>query len=249
MAEQESGRSAMLSPTDFDALYQGRGVSYGDTGLRLDVVPWQLDEPQPLIVELEGAGEVVDPVLECGCGLGDNALFLAGRGHSVTAFDASATAIERDRAKADAAGTVVDFVVADATTLEGIPSGFRTVIDSAMLHCLTDDQRRDYLTALRRVCEPGARLHVLCFQAEMTKTLPLPGSLDEPSLRRAFADTGWRIRRMRTRRYTTGMTRQAWKEHIPAEMSEALLPELHSPAGVDEQGRALMPIWQITAEL
>ncbi len=151
-ANQRSGKaSATLSGAVFDDLYQGRGLAYGDGGARIDVIPWQLDGPQPLIVEVEEAGEITDPVLECGCGLGENALYLARRGHQVTAFDAAATAIEQDRAKASSEGIAVTFVVADATTLTGLPGGFRTVIDSAMLHCLTDEQRLAYLAALRNV--------------------------------------------------------------------------------------------------
>lgn len=234
---------------DFEALYQGRGVSLGADGPRMEVIPWQLDGPQPIIAELESAGEIVDPVLECGCGLGDNALFLAERGHQVTAFDAAPTAIERSRAKAAAAGVPVNFVVADATTLHGISGGFRTVVDSAMLHCLDEDQRRHYLAALRRVCEPGARLHVLCFKGEPTGNLPLPASLDESSLRRDFGDGGWRIQRLQTVRYTTGLTREALTEQIPAGAGGVFPPDLDAPGSVDEQGRVLLPMWQITAEL
>lgn len=219
---------------DFEALYQGRGAEYG--GERMDVIPWQLDAPQPIIIELADAGEITGPVLECGCGLGDNALFLAGRGYDVTAFDAAPTAIERDTAKATAAGVSVNFLVAEATTMHGIPDGFRTVIDSAMLHCLDADQRRAYLTALRRVCAPGATLHVLCFQGVVGTALPLPASLDEQSLRAAFAD-GWTIRRFQPRHYTTALTRAAWDQQLPAGMA----------GGVDDDGRVLLPVWQITA--
>ena len=225
----------MSSPLlNFDELYQGRGLAYGD--IRMDVIPWQLNGPQPIVVELADAGEITGPVLECGCGLGDNALFLAGRGHEVTAFDIAPTAIERDTAKAAAAGLSVRFLVADATTLDGIPTGFRTVIDSAMLHCLDEDQRRAYLTGLLRVCAPGARLHALCFRGDITGAFPLPAPLDEPSIRAAFP-AGWTIERFRPRQYTTALTTDAWGRRLPADMAGA----------VDEHGRVLLPIWQITA--
>ncbi|WP_411139688.1 class I SAM-dependent methyltransferase [Streptomyces sp. x-80] len=230
---------------DFEAVYQGREISYGADDHRTDLIPWELDAPQPLLVELEAAGEITGPVLECGCGLGDNALFLAGRGYEVTAFDAAPSAIERSRAKATAAGSAVTFTVADATELRGIPGGFRTVVDSAMLHCLNTDQRRAYLAGLRRVCTPGATLHALCFRGELAARLKMPAATDEHSLREAFRD-GWTIRRMESRDYTTGLTRQVWEDLMPAASGAA---ERDDTVTVDQHGRVLLPFWQITAEL
>ncbi|MEW1660793.1 class I SAM-dependent methyltransferase [Streptomyces sp. NPDC093707] len=232
---------------DFEAVYQGREIAYGADDRRSDLIPWRLDAPQPLVVELEAAGDIAGPVLECGCGLGDNALFLAGRGYEVTAFDAAPSAIERSRAKATAAGTPVTFTVADATELRGVavPGGFRTVVDSAMLHCLDADQRQAYLAGLRRVCAPGAQLHVLCFRGELADRLGMPADMGERGLREAFAGA-WTIRRMEPRRYTTGLTLQEWQKLTP-EVSG--VPEQDDTVTVDREGRILLPFWQITAEL
>jgi ubiquinone/menaquinone biosynthesis C-methylase UbiE len=193
------------------------------------------------------SGEIVGPVLECGCGLGDNALFLAERGFQVTAFDAAATAIEQDRAKAEERGLSVDFVVADATTLAGIEGEFHTVVDSAMMHCLDDAARRDYLAALRRVCLPGARLHVLSFTDASAAIFPLPASLDEASLRRLFSD-GWRLERMAPGHYSTAITPAAMRETFSFE-GGAVPPMMDAGYRLDEQGRVLVPMWQITARL
>ncbi|MGH3499526.1 MAG: class I SAM-dependent methyltransferase, partial [Nocardioidaceae bacterium] len=180
--------------------------------------------------------------------LGENAMFLAGKGYAVTAFDASNAAIERNRAKARAAGSSVRFMVADATSLEGVPGGFTTVVDSAMLHCLTDEQRRTYLDGLRRVCRPAARLHVFCFQTGSADALQMPASMDEASLRHAFRECGWNIHRMQTRRYATMMTRRQAHEQMPEVLRENLIPDLDKQ-DMSEQEGVSCPVWQITARL
>ena len=230
---------------DFDALYQGKSVTLADGGQQLDTIPWRLDGPQPLVVELADAGEFTGPILESGCGLGDNALFLAERGYEITAFDAAPTAIEQDKAKAAARGLKVDFTVADATKLDGIEGGFNSVLDSAMMHCLTDEQRRDYLAALHVVCNPGAALHILCFPDITEALFPMPGHTDEASLRRDLGEH-WRIDRLQMRGYATSFTPEQWAATMPP-AAAAFLPAADSPAGLDANGRVLLPIWQIRA--
>ena len=225
---------------DFDALYQGRSVAVGD--VELDVVPWRLDGPQPIVVELADAGEFTGPVLESGCGLGDNALFLAERGLEITAFDAAPTAVAQASAKAAERGLKVDFAVADATRLDGIDGRFNSALDSAMMHCLTDEQRRDYLAALHAVTNPGAVLHILCFPEQTEALFPMPGHTDEASLRRDLGQH-WRIDRMQMRGYATAFTPERWAAAMPPEATAFLSGD----SAVDAQGHVQLPIRQIRA--
>jgi SAM-dependent methyltransferase len=220
---------------DFDALYQGKPVQMGEDGPKLEGIPWQLDGPQPLVIELAEAGEFTSPVLEIGCGLGDNAIFLAERGLKVTAVDAAPTAIAQNQAKAAARGVDVTFAVADATVLDGVGDGFASALDSALMHCLNGDQRRSYLAALHDRCQSGARLHILCFPDTIGAFFPLAADTDEASLRRDLGEH-WRVERMEIRRYTTNFTREQWLAMVPDTTVE-----------FDDNGRALLPIWQITA--
>ncbi|MFI9380752.1 class I SAM-dependent methyltransferase [Kutzneria sp. NPDC052558] len=220
---------------DFDALYQGKSVQMNDDGPTVEIIPWQLDGPQPLVVELVEAGEFTGPVLEIGCGLGDNALYLAEQGLKVTAVDAAPTAIEQNRAKAAARGADVTFAVADATVLDGVGDGFASALDSALMHCLDADQRRAYLAALHDRCRPGARLHILCFPPAIGDFFPLGAETDEASLRRDLGEH-WRVERMEIRRYTTAFTKDQWQTMVP-----------NSEVESDDDGRILLPIWQITA--
>src|SRR6185312_17428874 len=98
------------STESFDKLYRGEPAVEGapaPTG-----VPWDIRAAQPRLMELEALGGITGEVLDIGCGLGDNAIFLASRGHSVTGLDGSPTAIERARDRAVAAGVSVTFSVA-----------------------------------------------------------------------------------------------------------------------------------------
>ena len=232
----------IAQPGQFDALYRGEGATFG--GEHMAVAPWQLDEPQPVVLEIAD-GDLPDPVLECGCGVGDNALALAARGRRVTAVDASPAAIEQCRDKASRRGLDVTFQVADATALDGVGAGYRTVLDSALLHCLDRPRRRAYLAALHRVSAPGARLHLLCCDEQAPATMPLAGGLDEASLRADLAPH-WRVESMRRRRYTTGLTRAVWHTTMTPIVG-AYPGDLDRPGAVDEHDRVRLPIWQILA--
>lgn len=253
MTEQDVARQAggplsggsTANTAEFDALYRGETASFGHPGVSMSAIPWQLDGPQPLVRGLVDDGEITDPVLDAGCGLGDNALLLAERGYRVTGFDASPTAIERCRRKAAERGLDVEFLVEDATELTGLPSGVATVVDSALYHCLDRPQRRAYLEALQRICVPGARLHLLCFGPEASAVLPIPDGLDEASLR-ADLESGWRIEEFTSARYTAGLTRSDWQENIVPLVGE-FPRDLQRPEAVDDQDRVLLPIWQIRA--
>ena len=149
------------SPETFDKLYRGEPTIEGappPTG-----IPWDVHQAQPRLMELEALGGFSGEVLDIGCGLGDNAIYLASRGHSVTGLDGSPAAIEEARRRAAAAGVTVNFDVADATALSGYEGRFDTVVDSALYHCLDDEGQQAYIAALYRVTRPGARLHLSCF--------------------------------------------------------------------------------------
>lgn len=145
-------------------------------------------------MELEALGGFSGEVLDIGCGLGDNAIYLASRGHSVTGLDGSAAAIEQARTRAAAAGVSVTFQVADATDLRDYTDRFDTVVDSALYHCLDDDGRQAYAAGLYRATRSGARLHLYCFSDGNINGLLAPmGAVSAPELRDTLTASGWRI--------------------------------------------------------
>jgi cyclopropane fatty-acyl-phospholipid synthase-like methyltransferase len=147
--------------------------------------PWDIGRPQGEIVKLLERGEIRGTVLDVGCGTGENALWLAAQGRTVTGVDASPTAIERARAKAAERGLAVPFLVADALQLRRLHHYFETVIDCGLFHTLTDEQRRPYAHSLTEVLSPGGVLHVLCF-SDAEPEGPGPRRVQEYDLRATF---------------------------------------------------------------
>src|ERR1700727_2620914 len=146
---------------DFDALY--RGESPGEGMAPMATPPWDTKAPSESVIARQTSGWVHGDVLDVGCGLGDNAIYLAEHGYTVTGLDISPTALMTAKQRAKDAGVDVTFAVADSTKLDGHTDAFDTVIDSGLFHCLDDDGRRSYATAVHRATRPGATLLLSCF--------------------------------------------------------------------------------------
>jgi cyclopropane fatty-acyl-phospholipid synthase-like methyltransferase len=134
----------------FETMYQGQA-------------PWDIAGPQPAVVRLEESAEILGSVLDAGCGTGENALYLASRGHEVWGIDYVAAAIERARAKAKERGLDAHFQEASALELDRLGRQFDTVIDSGLFHTFGDEERTAYVAGLAKVLRPGGRFHMLCF--------------------------------------------------------------------------------------
>ncbi len=125
--------------------------------------PWDIGRPQSAIVELEEAGKIKGTVLDAGCGTGENALYLAGRGHEVLGIDGVDRAIEKARQKAAERGVAAHFEVVDAVDLSNIGRTFDTVIDVGLFHSFDDEQRLLWTKSLATVLAPGGRYFVVTF--------------------------------------------------------------------------------------
>jgi SAM-dependent methyltransferase len=151
--------------------------------------PWDIGKPQPPFVAV--ADQITSPVLDAGCGTGENALFLASRGHRVTGIDFVEEAIRRARHKAAERGLAVQFLVKDATRLADWSERFASVIDCGLFHVFSDDDRRRYVQGLTQVVEPGGRLYLMCF-SDQEPGSEGPRRVSRQELYDAFAD-GWEV--------------------------------------------------------
>jgi SAM-dependent methyltransferase len=158
-------------------------------GLYAGPAPWDIGKPQRPFRTL--ADQVIGPILDAGCGTGENALFFAARGHQVTGIDFVEGAIRRARAKAAERGLAVKFLVKDATELGEWGERFASAIDSGLFHCFSNDDRRRYVAGLARVLQPGGRLFLACVSDAEPGTEG-PRRVSRRELADAFAD-GWEV--------------------------------------------------------
>lgn len=213
------------NPEAFDKLYRGEAAFEG--GPPPTGIPWDVHQAQPRLMELEALGGISGEVLDIGCGLGDNAIFLASRGHSVTGLDGSPTAIEEARRRAAEAGVAVTFAVADATNLTGYDGRFDTVVDSALYHCLDEDGRQAYIAGLYRATRPGARLHLACFSEGNINGVVAPmGAISESDIRDTLTANGWRIDFLGPTTYLGNAAAfRGGEDGIPEALAEQMPPE------------------------
>lgn len=171
----------------FDELYRRAGDD-------ADAVPWSRPGPHPGLDHWaksaigRGAGHA-GKAIDVGCGLGDNAEFLASLDYDVTAFDLSETAI--DWAKRRFADTAVSYAVADLFALPVEWHGaFDLVSEVYTLQALPADLRQGALRAIAGLVAPGGRIVVVCLardEDEHADGPPWPLARSELS---GFGDAG-----------------------------------------------------------
>jgi SAM-dependent methyltransferase len=127
-----------------------------------EIVPWDRGSPHRLLVEwaeargLAGGGQ---RALVVGCGLGDDAEYVAGRGFDTVAFDISASAIRAARRRYP--DSVVRYVTADLLDppAEWVEA-FDLVVESLTLQALPDPPRQTAIGQIGRLVAPGGTMMV-----------------------------------------------------------------------------------------
>ncbi len=167
------------------------------------VPPWEINGPQSEIVHLAESGDIRSPVLDVGCGTGENALYLAKTGFEVVGIDVVAAAVERAVGKARERSLAPTFLVWDVLDLEHLERKFNTVIDSGFFHVLPDKKRPVFVTGLASVLNPGGTYLVMCFSEHEPGTWG-PRRVTRSEIRENF-DQGWRINYIREAKFQTNI--------------------------------------------
>lgn len=152
-------------PTDpdarlFDEMYAA------SRGADLRSLPWAHGKPHPFLSQWLARAEPPpagrDRALVVGSGLGDDAEALAARGWTVTAFDASETAIAWTRERFP--NSPVDYRVADLFALPPDWIGaFDLVVEVHTIQALPPTRRQHAIARIASTVAPGGTLFVVTF--------------------------------------------------------------------------------------
>jgi SAM-dependent methyltransferase len=190
-AEEIAGRLAADSiaagdPTGwFERVYAA--AEAGET-----TVPWDRGEPSRYFTQWAASRVLAGPgrdALVVGCGLGDDAEFVAGLGFDTVAFDISPTAIATARRRFP--GSAVRYQVADLLAPPAAwHQAFDLVVESLTLQALPDPPRRDAIARLGGLVAAGGTLIVIARAREPGQTVQgPPWALSRPEID-ALADGG-----------------------------------------------------------
>jgi SAM-dependent methyltransferase len=154
--------------------------------------------PNAALVE-EATDLAIGTALDLGCGQGDDAIWLAGRGWQVTGVDVSSNALARAAQRADSAG------VADAINWQrhdlatSFPDGAFDLVAASFLHSPVDMPRAEILRRAAEAVAPGGTMLVIAHAGSpswVTHDVDLHFPTNDDVLADLHLPTGeWRIDR------------------------------------------------------
>ncbi len=139
-------------------------------------VPWDRGEPSRYLTQWAAARGIAaagSRAVVVGCGLGDDAEFVAGLGYQTDAFDISATAIVIARRRFP--GSMVRYLTADLLDLppEWLEA-FDLVVECMTLQAMPDPPRRDAIAGVGSLVAVGGTLIVIARAREAGETVEGP---------------------------------------------------------------------------
>jgi len=146
-----------MKQTETDEIYRN---------VPLEEIPWNIETPPDAIVQLIETGKV-NPcrALDIGCGVGNYAIYLAGKGFDVTGIDISPKAIELARKNAAEKKVECNFIVADllGDLLEIINKPFDFAYDWEVMHHVYPGERKKFAGNVYNILNQGAKYLSVCF--------------------------------------------------------------------------------------
>lgn len=169
----------------FEELYHSSG---GDAGS----IPWADGVPNPFLVtwaERVGLRGQDERALVTGCGLGDDAVFLAERGFAVTAFDIAPTAVEWARRLHP--HRAIHWHVADLfAPPDEWRQAFALVVDVHTVQPLPPHLQPAAIAAIASFVAPGGRVVAVCRAREEHQEPTGPPWPLSPSVLRGYTANG-----------------------------------------------------------
>lgn len=148
-----------MKQVDTDSIYKK---------MPLEEIPWNIETPPEALVNLVESGKVKPcKTLDLGCGAGNYAIYLAGRGFDVSGMDISPTAIEYARENARKKGAKCRFLVCDVLgDMDEVRETFDFAYDWELLHHIFPEKRKKYVENVQKILNPGGKYLSVCFSGK-----------------------------------------------------------------------------------
>ncbi|CAF1097373.1 unnamed protein product [Adineta steineri] len=164
--------------------------------------PWELGRPQPAIIKLVEKGIFHGEILDIGCGIADNAIYIKNHVENInlTAIDLVPKAIEVAREKAEKNNVNIQFEAVNMlddlstiTTHTLKQHSYDIILDAAVFHMFSNDDRQIYVKNLEYLIKPNGLYIQICFSEKETREGG-PRRITKADLNQLFsADHGWTI--------------------------------------------------------
>jgi len=146
-----------MKQTETDEIY---------SNIPLKEIPWNIENPPDVLIQLIESGKVKPcTVIDLGCGAGNYAVYLAGKGFTVTGVDISETAIKYAKKNAKEKKVKCDFLRADVLgdLVKEVNKTFDFAYDWELLHHIYPENRNKYVENVKCLINPGGRYLSVCF--------------------------------------------------------------------------------------
>eukprot|EP00195_Chlamydomonas_chlamydogama_P015381 CAMPEP_0202895668 /NCGR_PEP_ID=MMETSP1392-20130828/4817_1 /ASSEMBLY_ACC=CAM_ASM_000868 /TAXON_ID=225041 /ORGANISM="Chlamydomonas chlamydogama, Strain SAG 11-48b" /LENGTH=335 /DNA_ID=CAMNT_0049580763 /DNA_START=395 /DNA_END=1402 /DNA_ORIENTATION=+ len=167
------------------------------------LAPWEIHRPQQVVMELAKRGVFHGrTVLDAGCGIGDNALYLARycACREVTAFDLVPRCLQFAEAKEGLRQGMkgkVKWLLADGVDLGASPLAGKwwdVVLDVSTFHCFGNMDRAAYCEGLKGLVRPGGHLLLVAMSDKGSSHVAGPRRVSQNEIYKSFpASSGWEV--------------------------------------------------------
>ena len=130
-------------------------------------IPWNLSEPPALIVDAVKGGEITPcRAIDLGCGAGNYAVWLAGKGFDVTGLDTSREAVLHARRLAQKMGVGCRFETEDLLGDLSAYRGYEFAYDWEVLHHIFPENRIAFVHNVHQLLGTKGRYFSVCFSEQ-----------------------------------------------------------------------------------
>ena len=133
-------------------------------------------------------------VIDIGCGMGRNAIYLAKCGFSVDAIDFSAASIAWAIENAKKENALVNFICDSIFDHSIDPETYNCIYDSGCLHHLKPHQRFQYLKLVFDLLKPGGHFGLSCFNPKGAEPMSDYGVYREGTMNGGMGYTEQKLR-------------------------------------------------------